>query len=269
MSLFQAIGTDTEYFVKQIGGGMETITSAIGKIGGTKHKPFIVDGGNLQEDNVLAEYAVDPCEDQSEFLGKIRSVEDQLSDRLSDNNLEVVKIPSYHFAKQDLISWGDDALTLGCSPDFNVYEDMNNPRPSGKTTLRTAAGHVHFSYEAPNHQDTVNIIKVLDYTLGVWSVLRDRDTERRNLYGKAGSCRIKGYGGEYRTLSNFWLLEDADIATVFEVTKAAVENHRVWLPILRTLMDERTLQSVINNNDLGMARAVRPLIEGVINAQLR
>lgn len=269
MSLFQAIGTDTEYFVKQMFSGMETITSAIGKIGGTKHSPFYVEGGNLQEDNVLAEYAVDPCEDSSEFLGKIRSVEYQLAYKLAESGLEVVKIPSYHFDKQDLMSWGEEALTLGCSPDFNVYTNGNNPRPSGKTTLRTAAGHVHFSYEHPSVRITSNIIKALDYTLGLWSVIRDSDTERRNLYGKAGSCRIKAYGGEYRTLSNFWLLDDADVITVFEVTKAVVENHHVWLPIMRQLLDEGTLQRVINNNDVQLAQAVLPLIQGVINVELR
>lgn len=223
----ERIGTDTEYFVAREG----VITSAIGQIGGSKEAPLMVHGGNLQEDNVLAEFAIDPVDSAEDFVNNIRDVESQLMATLDQKGLNIVRIPVHHFKKEELVSWGEQALTLGCSPDFNAYLQTDNPRPSGRTTLRTAAGHVHFSYDAPNLDTTCDIIKCLDYTLGLWSVVRDSDKERRKLYGKAGSCRVKAYGGEYRVLSNFWLNSDDDIRLVYEVTKICVEQHRTLLPL--------------------------------------
>ena len=48
-------------------------------------------------------------------------------------------------------------------------------------------------------------MKQLDWYLGAWSLKMDPDPTRRLLYGKAGACRYKPYGVEYRVLSNFWL----------------------------------------------------------------
>jgi hypothetical protein len=50
------------------------------------------------------------------------------------------------------------------------------------------------------------VIQACDLFLGVPSVLMDNGEMRKQLYGKAGCYRPKPYGGEYRTLSNFWFL---------------------------------------------------------------
>lgn len=263
--MLQYVGTDTEYFVSKQG----VITSAIGAIGGSKQSPLYVVNGNLQEDNVLAEFAADPADNAEEFLSNIRTVEEQLLKKLSENDLGIVRIPSFHFTKEELIGWGDQAMELGCSPDFNVYTMENNPRPSGRTTLRTAAGHVHFSYNMPDMFVTADIIKCLDYTLGLWSVLRDHDVDRRNLYGKAGSCRIKGYGGEYRVLSNFWLASDDDIRLVYNVTEYVVNNYQVLLPQFQGVINEQALQRCINEHQTDIAEVTLGIIEGIINVELR
>lgn len=260
-----AIGTDTEYFVKK----QEVITHAIGMIGGTKDSPYIVERGNLQEDNVLAEFAIDPVRSVNDFIESIRSVEESLHIKLQENGLEMVKIPSWHFTKEQLLSWPSEAMVLGCSPDTNAWTGEFNPKPNARTTLRTAAGHVHFSYPAPNTADTCNIIKCLDYTLGLWSVLRDADTDRRNLYGKAGSCRLKAYGGEYRVLSNFWLADDADIALVYRITEMCVDNHRTLLPLFEGIVDGSTLQHIINTSDVGAAKRILPMIKELTDAELQ
>jgi hypothetical protein len=48
-------------------------------------------------------------------------------------------------------------------------------------------------------------VKQLDWYLGGWSLKHDSDPTRRTLYGRAGACRLKSYGVEYRVLSNFWM----------------------------------------------------------------
>lgn len=63
----------------------------------------------------------------------------------------------------------------------------------------------------------------MDLFLGVGSVLLDKDTKRRALYGKAGAMRMKKFGCEYRVLSNFWIFDDELIRWVFNNTIKALE----------------------------------------------
>ena len=64
----------------------------------------------------------------------------------------------------------------------------------------------------------------MDHTLGVYSVLWDKDDKRRSMYGKAGSFRPKPYGMEYRTLSNRWIFNTDLIRFVYNATQEALEK---------------------------------------------
>ena len=66
-------------------------------------------------------------------------------------------------------------------------------------------GHIHIGYDKIDFDTSIKLLKLFDYFLGVPSIVLDRDTERRKMYGNAGCFRLKEYGFEYRTLSNFWL----------------------------------------------------------------
>jgi len=59
---------------------------------------------------------------------------------------------------------------------------------------------------------------MMDLYLGVPSVLMDKGELRKQLYGKAGAYRMKPYGVEYRTLSNFWIFSDTTIGWVWDNT---------------------------------------------------
>ncbi len=68
------------------------------------------------------------------------------------------------------------------------------------------------------------LVKQLDYFLGIPSLLLDKDEERRHLYGKAGAFRPKPYGVEYRVLSNFWLKSPELMRWVYNTTHLAISE---------------------------------------------
>lgn len=256
MSDLLMIGTDSEYFVQKDG----VIGSAIGLLHGDKTKPFLVRSGNLQEDNVLAEFAINPAKTKQEFLTNISVVKYTLEKTLQEQGYSVVAKSSHFYEKEELLSFGEKAMHMGCEADFDVYADTANPKPRGQTCLRTAAGHVHFSYVGADQQTTKNIIKVMDYLLGLWSLHEDEDQHRREMYGKAGSCRLKVYGGEYRALGNFWLRTEEMRGYVYDMTEIAVERHEELLLRFQTILPSAELQAIINGYDFEAAKIFYPLI---------
>ena len=95
--------------------------------------------------------------------------------------------------------------------------------------FRTAAGHIHIGWTEdqdindPVHQNRCNLIaRELDFYLGLPSLFYDDDTQRREMYGKAGCIRYKSYGVEYRTLSNMWLQSPELIQWVYRNTVKCV-----------------------------------------------
>ena len=111
------------------------------------------------------------------------------------------------------------AHIFGCEPDHNAWTGKENskPRPPHRF-MRSAGGHVHVETQ----KDPSTVIKAMDLFLGVPSVLMDEGEDRKKLYGSAGAHRIKPYGVEYRTLSNFWIFEDRLIKWVWDNTERAL-----------------------------------------------
>lgn len=193
------IGADPELFVRM----GDKITSAIGVIGGDKYHPRGVRLGAVQEDNVLAEFNIDPVANADDFVRHIAEVTGQLSGIVAPMELDY---RSHHiYERKELMAFGTQAMRFGCDPDFNCWTGEQNKTPSPYTELRTAGGHIHVGYENPDEETSRRLAQVMEYTLGLPSVCMDDDTVRRSLYGGSGAYRIKPYGVEYRVLSNFWL----------------------------------------------------------------
>lgn len=221
------IGADPELFVFK---GDEPI-SAHDLIPGTKADPFPVPGGAVQVDGTAAEFNINPATTFEEFNYNIESVLDHLAQMLPAGcelrAAPVVIWPEDYFAMLPFA-----ATELGCMPDFDAWTGRRNPKPRLKTmpTLRTAAGHIHIGFtEGASLQDRSHIAdcrrmaQLMDYYVGAWSTEVDLDKTRRMLYGKAGACRYKTYGVEYRTLSNFWVLSTDLRREVWERTMAACQ----------------------------------------------
>lgn len=244
------VGADPEVFVATTEGD---ISSVIGKLGGSKAHPLPVADGALQEDNVLAEFNIRPAKNKIEFMYNMNSVMSSLRKALQNKGLQPVVIPSHVFSKGKLESYGHQAMEFGCSSEWNAWSRKEMPRPNGaKVNLRTAGGHVHVGYDNPCRGSAESLIKMLDFTLGVPSVLIDNDNARRKLYGKAGSMRHKPYGVEYRTLSNFWLNSDELMSWVYDTTLWSTDNLDKLKGYLE-VCNPKDVQKAINKSDQGLA----------------
>lgn len=244
-----SVGADPELFLVNQEG---KVVSAIGKIGGTKSHPIPVKslgkGYAVQEDNVLAEYNIPPCGTAATFSRAHSNMLDWLGKQVGKQGLSIKVSASEIMPQEELMD--PRAMVFGCDPDFNVWALEANPKPfSTNPLLRSAGGHVHVGVRA-NKADKVHIGRTLDAYLGLWSVLIDKDTRRRDLYGRAGSIRFKPYGLEYRTLSNFWVQEYPQ--KVFNLVHYALLHVRKGYKDVS--LYGKDIQRAINDSDQSLAQ---------------
>lgn len=249
------IGSDPELFVGRQG----VVDFAIGRVGGSKDVPRPVDFGALQEDNVLLEYNIDPAASLEAFKHNMLAVLEQGRQVIAEHGLDVIMgLSSHVFDINKLDEAGDAAWIFGCEPDHNGWTGEMNEFPTDvNPLLRTAGGHLHIGYshiEDVSFEKSSNIIKMCDYLMGLPSVLLDPDDQRKQLYGKAGACRYKSYGPEYRSLSNFWLKNDELLTWAYTNARASYERLED-LGRFEALFNGDEVQRIINTNDKFAAEA--------------
>ena len=244
------IGCDPELFVTKDG----KFRSAHGMIPGTKDKPYKVDRGAVQVDGMALEFNTDPVDNADDFVRNINSVMGSLREMVPAGH-ELAIVPTARFNGNHFRAQPDEAKELGCTPDFNAYTLKENPKPDNKTTMRTASGHVHIGFcegadpNDPAHmQRCATLVKQLDGYLGIPSVVWDKDTKRRAMYGQAGCFRAKPYGVEYRVLSNAWLLSEARMRFVFNQSVKAVRDLLDQKRIEEHIREQQ-MTACINNSD--------------------
>jgi hypothetical protein len=268
------IGADVEVFLRHA--KTNEPVPVCGLLGGTKENPQYIGSWGagdshsaVQEDNVMPEFNIRPQADPMYFSKSTKLVMDYLHKHFKEEGLVVAIEPSMVFEPKQLES--KQAQTVGCDPDFNAWNMQRNQALDPKTLgcVRTAGGHIHVSFHvngklagdvmgADGHQS--RMIRMLDLMLGVPSVLLDRDTRRKQFYGKAGAYRKKHYGVEYRVLSNFWIKSDElRIWVANQVYKAVTEINMLYeegedgnLPVDTC---KRIIQC-INTNDISLAQSL-------------
>lgn len=228
--------------------------SVIGLIGGTKWNPLPIEGEEgfyIQEDNVALEYNIPPADSALMFTQNVRKGLYFCKQALNKYNFRVSDKASAIFTEDEMND--PRAFIFGCEPDFNAWTLEENPKPNPDNPfLRCCGGHVHI--EAPD-LDPIELVKWLDFYLGLSSVMHDRDTERKKMYGKAGAFRPKDYGVEYRVLSNFWIFSDKYCNFVWEQCKEAINKVRNKI-VMPNALGER-IQYIINNNKVHEASIVK------------
>ena len=233
------IGSDPEVFLQNAEGKP---ISSIGYIMADKWNPLQIPdmplGYTLQEDNVSLEYGIPPASTSEELVGSINAV--------MAKSLEY--LPGLSFSKLSCIIFPEDQMqhplahVFGCEPDFEAWTGKENKKPEPPHEfMRSAGGHIHIETK----KDAYDVVRNCDLVLGVASVLMDRGEDRKKLYGKAGACRVKPYGVEYRTLSNFWIFEDRLIDWVFRNTTRAESMAGTWDVSVEA---DRIIEAINNNN---------------------
>lgn len=226
-------GADPELFVQNEAG---KFVSASAFLPGTKDDPYKVNKGAIQVDGVAAEFNIDPANTFEEFDDNIVTVMGELKKHLPKGH-KLALVSSASFDEDIWDSIDPAAKELGCSPDTNAWTGEPNPIPvyEANPRMRCAGGHVHVGFPGVTNQDPTDLqhimncrdlVKQLDWFLGGWSLTKDEDKIRRELYGKAGACRYKSYGVEYRTLSNFWLKDKATRLEMWNRMQSAISYMR-------------------------------------------
>lgn len=245
-------GADPEVFLTNLNG---EFVSSIGRIGGSKMNPLplpLGEGYAVQEDNVAMEFNIPPASDVRQFLMSINQSLDFLGTVVcSPQGMLIAKNSAVSFPDSELQD--PQALEFGCEPDYNAYTGEKNPRPKATdASLRSCGGHVHIGYDK-SQADIRSVMKMMDLHVGVPSVLMDHTGgRRRKLYGKPGAYRDKSYGGEYRTLSNFWIFDNRLITWVWNNTERAVQAAVERLSIGD--QDEAAVVQAINDDNKEVAQ---------------
>jgi len=238
-----SIGADPELFIKNKYGHYK---SAVGLIGGSKDAPRPIDnhGNAILEDNVAVEFNIEPAANKKAFRASIHKVLNHIRSILPEYELDTASAVS--FPAEELET--PQAQEFGCMPDYDAWRlCVNHKPPADDENLRSAGGHIHVGSDIAIN-DPISVIRAMDLFLGVPSLVLDDGTLRRKLYGKAGCFRIKPYGAEYRTLSNFWIFSDPLIDWAYQGTQRALEfvsNGSVIAP-----EHEFMIQRCINTSDM-------------------
>jgi len=254
------IGADPELFLHS---GSEFISGDL-MIPGTKKDPFRVNRGAVQVDGMAVEFNIDPADTENEFLLNINTVLSVLRGMIPQYS--VLPAPVAHFTPECMAAQREEAKELGCDPDFNAWTEDVNPTPNGDVPFRTGAGHIHVGWtegaDINGHEHImmcIDLVKQLDFYLGLPSVLYDEVSQRRELYGKAGAYRVKPYGVEYRVLSNFWLKDDTHIRWAYNSTRNAIEALQGGEVMADKVGD---IQDVINTSSVGGAKDILKTFSG-------
>ena len=246
------IGADPELFL--INSKTGEVVSSIGIIPGEKGNAYRSDdmpeGYGLEIDNILAEFNIPPVRSKESFIEAITYMKNYIKKfiKAKNPNLDILCKASMMVNEDQLQS--PEAKLFGCSVDYNAYTEEPNPKPQGeRTNLRSAGFHIHIGYDDCNVDTSLLLIKYLDMYLGVPSVLKDDDTKRRSLYGKAGCFRLTPYGLEYRVLSSYFLSTKTTLTWVWNgIFKAIKAYHNGYL-----LADPELVQKAINESDKELA----------------
>lgn len=238
------VGTDGEFAVSY---GDMFVPAGVLATYGRKGNPEMLKYGGVEIDCCALEITPPPAQSANEFASNITRLINEAKQKFSGYELVTKASHKFPLPQLDIIRYANE---MGCQPDYCVWTEQENDRPRSEDGLRTFGGHVHIEGGNPS------TVKACDLTLGMWSVLKDHDVERRKLYGRAGAFRFKPYGIEYRVLSNFWYKDEAHMKRVFELSEVAMDLSHNIDALIKKYGGPDTIQDIINSSRDIAARAI-------------
>lgn len=247
------IGCDPELWIKD----GEKIIPAYNLIPGTKEEPHKVNKGAIQVDGLATEFNIEPATSPNEFVTNIGTVMEALKGAIPrDCTLDTRSVAYFDSDVFDCLP--QEALELGCEPDYNAYTGKVNAKPRANKKFRTAGGHIHIGwtegvnpYDAGHLSACKKLVKALDFSIGGPLAFLEGNNKRRSLYAKAGSYRPKSYGVEYRVPSPIWLQSERSIACIFKKIKETfqelVRNNGESVLMKDLKISESEVREFINN----------------------
>lgn len=212
-------GSDPEFILIDKKGNPK---SAINVIRHGKENKIEKEGNFFFYDNVLAECTVKPAHSRDEAVENVQKSLKILSELIGD--YQICTSASAEFSESEMTH--PDARKAGCDEEYCAYKmqvvsSAKTKKIFRNSNFRTAGGHVHLGTElGKSHETCVMLVRMLDLFLGVASLFLDgrkSSSRRRKIYGQAGRYRQPKYGVEYRTLSNFWLLNPFMVELVYDI----------------------------------------------------
>lgn len=261
------LGSDPEIFVTKDGMPWGAIHSGIK---GTKENPLAVEKGAIQVDGMALEFNIEPAATVEEWVHNHEVVMQQITTIAGDKGLVYNTASMLDFTNYiDTQNPTEEETIFGCDPDYcaDTMQENKMPENTDEIKFRTTGGHVHIGMEGWEHLHggdnkikhlmAQRIVYVCDLVLGLWSVLEDDGIERKKLYGKAGAYRIKPYGVEYRTLSNFWIFDKEKMEFVFNTLTAILSDLELFTEAYTFANDNRkSIVYAINTNDKKLAKTI-------------
>ena len=250
------IGADPELFIIDTSKDNKVISS-VGMIPGEKGAPWKKEewpeGYGIEIDNILGEFNIPPVKTKEDFIKSMNFMKSEIRKFVKNvnPNYDILCVASKMVDDDQLQT--PEAKLFGCSVDYNVYTENENPKPDGESTnLRSAGCHIHVGYFMPNVEESLSLIRYMDIFLGLASVLLDPDRKRRSLYGKAGCFRLCPYGFEYRVLSAKMYSTDELMGLIWDGVKAAICACNNGLP----LFDDANVRRAIDTSNAKLAKTL-------------
>jgi hypothetical protein len=240
------IGCDPEIFF--LNPRTRRAVSAIGHVGGTKHHPIpLWEHGQIQEDNVTAEFTIDPVSNLDDFRGYVMTSVLRVREIAWSLNYDIGMDCAYLYSQTMLNKYGPKAIEIGCDPDFFV--GALNPRPVAlRDGWRYAGGHVHLGIaEECTTEASIELALRMSNCLGNgWHVDKHKYAKRAEAY-PMNIFRPKKYGAEFRGLPNTWVFYERAIDWVYRVAKSVYDNQH------RTHGNGVTYSNSFTNGMLGLS----------------
>lgn len=215
------LGSDPEVFLSAASGPV----IATGYVPGTKRRPKKVRFGAVQQDNVAAEFNIEPAATEEDWVRNHVTVLNQLSRMVGRKGLTLDIRNAVAFDKKQLQA-DRLAMVFGCDPSFDAWRHgvvIEPPNPN--TSIRTCGGHVHIGDDRLLDIDTaMHAVRLLSVFVLPKIRSKEPDEQRSASYGKAGAFRMKPYGVEWRGPANTWLRSEASMRWMYRAVNAVLDS---------------------------------------------